>query len=120
MYDYSITLTQGRTFQRTVTVGRYGSAENIAGASFVFTAKYDLRDSDAAAVFSCGNGDGISIVSAPAGEFSLTIVPGKTSGLPVRQEPLVLKYELIYLPSTGEKWTLLTGNLTIIPRTYQG
>lgn len=116
MSDYNITIVRGRTYTWAGQVTVFGSGEDLTGQHMLFIAKYDLRDPDSAAVFSLTDGAGITYTSPVGGEFTVTIGASDTSGLSDQDEAIELEYELIYQKSVGLKYSIMSGQLIVLPR----
>ena len=114
---YNLTMIRGRTYKFNGTVTDGGVATTITG-NVKMVCKYDLGDKESPTVFTCtlSPSDGISIASLPTGQFNVTIDASKTDSLPVINEVIELQYELVWLPTGGEKWPLLNGTIFVEPR----
>lgn len=109
----SIKFIRQDTFTFDATVILDGNPVDITGWSLVMTAKWDIRDPDSAAVFQRTIGNGITVTSAVDGEFTVTIASSNTSGLPLHRT--VLPFDIQATDGSGNKYTILYGNLVIDP-----
>jgi hypothetical protein len=108
-------MTRGDTYVFEITVLNYdGTAFDLTGASLRFTAKWDIRALDAAAVITLTTGGGgIVVTSATDGEATVTILPSHTTSLPSHTTKLVYDIQ-VYLSAT-QVYTVMQGVLTVVP-----
>jgi hypothetical protein len=109
----SIKFIRQDTFTFDATVILDGNPVDITGWSLVMTAKWDIRDADSAAVFQRTIGSGIAVTSAVNGEFTVTIASSNTSSLPLHRT--VLPFDIQATDTSGNKYTILYGNLVVDP-----
>lgn len=96
-------------YDGVATVG--GSAVNLTGCTLRMTAKNRRQDTDAQAVFVLSSpSDGIAIVSAAAGTFTVTLVPADTLAMPAARN---LEFDLQITDATGQVFTADSGILPI-------
>jgi len=74
-------MVRGDTPTWGMEFSRAGSAIDLTGAAIRFTAKRDLSDADAAAVFQKQIGTGITVLDATTGEAEVTLLVTDTSSL---------------------------------------
>lgn len=118
LMEINLTMTRGRDAIFTGTVSFGGVTEDLTGGTLRFMAKWSPSDADNAAAISLTSvaSDGISIPTPANGQFTLTIGYTRTEALPQVEDPIVLKYELIYLKSTGGRYRVIHGDLIVNPR----
>lgn len=94
-------------------VDNTGVAISIAGAAFWFTVKNSVTDPDPSKVFQKTLGDGITIISATAGQLRVTVAPTDTSALPSENVPMI--YDLQMKDNTNAIWTINEGAFMVTP-----
>jgi hypothetical protein len=109
----NLSIYRGQTAIFSCTAKKNGTVIDLTGGTLRMTAKYQYRDADNAAVFALSTGSGISVISAPAGTFTITISPTNTSSLPFHTVPLV--YDIRLTESGGAVDVLAYGTLTVSP-----
>ncbi len=97
------------SFDFTVTKSSDGLPENLTNGSLKMTAKWDYTDLDANAVFQVN----ATILSAVNGTANITVPISATATLPYIVNNLA--YDVLYTSSSGEQFTVLYGNLQILP-----
>jgi hypothetical protein len=99
-----------RQFQST-GVTRGGLPVNLTGATIRFTAKFKRTDAQASAVISKSTATGgVTIISATAGTYHVTILPSDTSSLAADRS---LYYDVEMLETDGTVTTIDEGTLSI-------
>ena len=107
---YTITVEQGATWTRTITVTDDGSARNLTG--------YDIRMhvragyGSAETLLELEIGDGITISDAPNGVFELLLTAAQTAALPAISGA---RYDLELEDGAGVVTRLLEGAFTVSP-----
>jgi len=87
---------------------------DIGGAVFWFTAKNDIDDLDAAAVFQKTELNGITIDDAAAGKITVEVVPADTATLTeFLDQEKDLVYDLQYKSQSGQIFTVARGRLKV-------
>lgn len=105
----------GDTIPLQITLSRNGVAIDLTGATLWFTAKDDLDDLDAAAVFQKKTGGlGIAITDAVNGRATVTIAPADTASL--ANEPQTLECDIQLLEVDGTLTTVARGQLILQPQ----
>ena len=106
---------RGDKYEFDATILNYdGNPLDLTGSVLRFTAKWDIRDLDAAAVISkTTTGGGIVINSATAGTVTVTILPADTVALP--SDEVVLFYDLQVNSSPTVNYTVMYGKLRVLP-----
>jgi hypothetical protein len=110
---YKMTRGDDRTIAGTLESG--GVAVDITGYTLWFTAKRKLSDADASAVIRLstdGGIGGISVISAAAGTFTISIAASLTASLPdVMQTELFYDFQI--RNAAGAVQTLSKGRLIV-------
>lgn len=105
----------GDTIALQVTLSRNGVPIDLTGATLWFTAKDDLDDLDADAVFQKKTGGlGIAVTSAVNGQATVTIPPADTASLV--NEPQTLECDVQLLEADGTLTTVARGQLILQPQ----
>ncbi len=114
-WGVNLRMVRGNTFKFTASVVIDGVLQNVAGGSFLFTAKYDFDQTDVNAVFqkTSDPSGGIEILDAATGSLQITLNPTDTIALPYTQVDLV--YDLEYTTASDEIFSILRGTLTVVP-----
>jgi len=110
----NIKMVRGDTVKFDATIILNGSPVDLSGGIVRMTAKWALSDTDVNAVFQLSTAtSGISVLSTTAGEIRVTIPPSATSSLPAKK--VELPYDIQYVDSVGDIYTVLLGTLVIVP-----
>lgn len=110
----NLKMVRGDTYKFNATIVLNGSPVDLTGGVVRMTAKWSLSDSDSDAVFQVSSATGgIVITSATAGEISVTIAADLTEPLPSRK--VELPYDIQFVNSVSEVYTVLYGTLLIVP-----
>lgn len=109
----NFTMTRGDTVILSGTTTLGGDPYDLSGATLLFTAKNRYTDDDADAVFQKSVGDGITVVSAAQGLFTVEIEPDDTADVPKVQT--VLFWDTQVVDSESKKYTIASGKLIIKP-----
>lgn len=119
MNQVTLSMIRGSTFSFDVAISNSGTGlpENLTNGTLKFTAKWDLIDSDASAVFQKSIGSGITITNASQGQVNIVISPTDTSTLPFNT--VNLNYDLKYTDSIGNIFTTLLGLINITSNVTQ-
>lgn len=116
-----IDMIRGDTRQWSFTVvDENASSVSLAShGGLYFTAKRSIADPDASAIFQKAlvaglpTGGGFTIASATLGFGRVQLAPTDTSGL---EDAIVqLSYDLQFVDSGGNKYTIAAGKLTVRP-----
>lgn len=101
-------MTLGDTFTFSGLAQDYNqNIINLTGATVVCEARYDTTFSTT--VFSKAIGTGVTVISASAGTFSVTLAPSDTSQLGNYDQSLV--YQVRVTDSSGNVTTVQAGKL---------
>ena len=105
---------RGRTNKINVYVSENGAAYDLTGCSLYMTAKSEVTDADAAAIFQLGTAGGtIVVTSAINGQAQVVISPTHTATLPYAKK--ILYFDLMLKTSQGEYWTIASGTFAVKP-----
>lgn len=114
--NQNLTMVKSNTFSMDYTVLLNGTAVNITGATLRFTAKYNVTDADASAVFQLYSpSNGITITSASAGTGVITIPVSATSTVAEDTNGVPLYYDFQITDSGSNVYTLNYGVLKVLP-----
>ena len=122
--DFSQRMTRGDELQLNVSVTKIvdgvSSAQSLATGILWLTAKRQIRDADADAIFQLNNSTlgGITVLDAAAGTARVTIPPEATEGLPDRETLLFL--DLVWVDGSAKPHTCQKGTLTVYPDVMRG
>lgn len=108
-------LVRGDTYVMDLTAIQDSSdnALDLTGATLTMTAKFNVTDDNADALFELTTtGGGIVITDATAGEFTVTIPPAATLDCPFIKT--IIFYDIQYSLS-GTIYTILRGQLIVVP-----
>lgn len=106
---------QGDTTILDLSASQGGESSNLAGCSFWFTAKSSKELPDFSAEIRKTLGNGITIVDADAGTFSVEITPADTENLEFNgEETLKLFYDIQMRNQIDQVFTLVAGILTVV------
>ena len=111
--DTTLRIVHSETYTFNAVIYLNGAVVNLAGATLLFTAKWNYSDSDADAIFQLDLGSGITVTSASAGTISITIPSSATSSLPYSE--LYLPYDLCVTTAAGSRGFPLRGTLIVSP-----
>lgn len=99
-----------------VIIDEDGDPYDLTGCTLTLVAKWNVRDTDANAVFTCTSdpADGI-VVTLPEsdGEFTVTVASAKTSSLPLHR--VFLPYAVRLTTAVDQIKTVLKGTLRVDP-----
>lgn len=110
----NLKMVRGDTYKFDAVIILNGVAVNLTGGTIRMTAKWAHSELDAAAVFQLSSpSSGIVITSASEGKISVTITSSQTSTLPAKK--VELPYDIQYVDSTANVYTVLYGTLTVVP-----
>lgn len=110
----NLKLVRGDTYSFQIAVILNGSPVDLSGGTLKLTAKWDVRDTEANAVFTLLSPSlGIVVTSATGGLATLTISPSQTIGLPDHQ--VNLPYDIQLTDFQGNIFTVMLGILSIVP-----
>lgn len=110
----NLKMVRGDTYQFDATIMLDGVPVDLTGGTVRMTAKWAVSQADNAAVFQLSSAtSGITITDAVNGEISVTITPSNTSSLPAKK--VELPYDIQFVDSTSNVFTVLYGTLTIVP-----
>jgi hypothetical protein len=109
----NFTMTRGDTVILSGTTTLGGDPYDLTGATLVFTAKSRYTDADEDAIFQKTEGDGITVVSAAQGLFTVEIEPDDTADVP--KVKTVLFWDTQVTDSESKKYTIASGKLIINP-----
>lgn len=109
----NLNMYRGDTLPFRITITNAGDSVNIQGAAFRMTAKFDISDTDADAVFSITSPSQIIITNALSGIISVNIPPSATESLPPRECNLF--YDIQMEDGTESIYTVCSGILTVYP-----
>lgn len=110
----NLKMVRSDTYAFEIAVILNGAAVDLTGGVLTMTAKWDVVDLDANAVFvrSTGNG-GIVVTDATGGLATVTIASANTTALPAHTVNLV--YDIQLVNTLGNIYTVLNGILTVVP-----
>lgn len=110
----NLKMVRSDTYAFEIAVILNGAAVDLTGGTLTMTAKWDVVDLDANAVFvrSTGNG-GIAVTNAVGGLATVTIASTNTTALPAHTVNLV--YDIQLVNTLGSIYTVLNGILTVVP-----
>lgn len=95
------------------TVKVSGVARNLATDQIYFTAKDVFSATDGAALFQHTITGGITITNTTGGQFTYGVLMGDTDTCPNART--VYFYDLCIIYATGERYTLDSGTLEVLP-----
>lgn len=88
------------------------AAVNVSSATGFFTAKYNMADADAIAVFKLTETTGITFDAGAGGTGSIKLLTANTSGVPDVRTVLVFDFQV---KVSGNTYTVARGNITVDP-----
>lgn len=106
-------MIRGDSYEFRVTITLDGDTVDITGGDFTMTAKWDVADSDANAVFQKTVGDGITLTDPTNGVITVKLEPADTNSLPLHTVDLF--YDIQYIDTDGDVHTVLNGTLQVQP-----
>jgi hypothetical protein len=111
----NLRIVRGNTLKFTIRITQNGNPVSLTGGTLKLTAKWHPKDSQAASVFTCTSSppDGIVFTNPSQGEAQITISATKTASLPPYRVPL--NYDVEFVNSAGEVYTVLLGKILVIP-----
>lgn len=110
----NLKMVRGDTYSFRVTITQNGEAVDITGGSFTMTAKWEITDADANAVFQKTSPSGGIVLTTPAsGVITVTLDPADTNSLPLHKVSLF--YDIEFIDSSGDVYTVLYGTLSVVP-----
>ena len=109
----NFTFTRGDTVVLSGAVTLGGDPYNLTGATLWCTAKSKHTDADVDAIFQKTLGDGITVVNAAAGLYTIQIDPADTEAL--SKVKTVLVYDVQLMDSNSKIYTIASGNFIIHP-----
>ncbi len=110
----NLKMIRGDTYIFELAVILNGEAVDLTGGTLTMTAKWDIADSDANAVFQISTTSGdIVVTDAVGGLATVTISHAKTVNLPSHVVNLV--YDIQLLDVNTQYFTVLTGILSVYP-----
>ncbi len=110
----NIKMVRGDTYQFDATIVQNGTPVDLTGGTVRMTAKWAVSNADSAAIFQLSSAtSGITITDATAGEISVVIAHSLTTSMPSKK--VELPYDIQYVDSEGNVFTVLYGTLTIVP-----
>lgn len=104
---------RGRTKTWTGTVKVNGVARNLATDKLFFTVKETFAKTDGEALFQHTITSGITLTNTAGGVFSYGVYPADTENCPTSRK--VYQYDLSIVYASGEKHTLDSGSLEVVP-----
>ena len=114
MTSTNLTIIRNDDNEFDATVLLNGSPTNVTGWTFKITAKKNLSDLDAAAVFQATSAGGaITITDAPNGVIHIVVASALTTTLPPHYTNLY--YDLQAIDSGSKVRTLALGTLKVLP-----
>jgi hypothetical protein len=109
----NLKMVRGDTFKFNAQIILNGAPVDLTGGTIRMTAKWSTSDEDINAVFQLSSpASGIVVTSAPTGEIAVTIASALTSPLPPKK--VELPYDIQFVNSIGEVFTVLYGTLVIV------
>lgn len=109
----NLKMVRANTFSFDAAVILNGAPVDITGGTLSFTAKWSVLDLQANAVITLTSSSGILVTDAALGEFTVTIPHSATLSLPFHE--VNLPYDIQLLDSLGHYYTVLLGNLKVVP-----
>jgi hypothetical protein len=114
----NLRMDQGKTYITKWQVKDWGLATptvvNITGATAWFTAKYDIDDVDASAVFKKSVGVGITLTDPTEGKLTVQVNPADTAPMTgFIFEERRLFYDLTLKTYAGEIYAISQGDLVV-------
>ncbi len=112
----NLRMTRENDYEFTaIIVDENGDPYDLTGCDLTMTAKWNVKDSDANAVFTCTSdpADGITVADPTSGYYTVLIASAKTTDCPLHR--VFLPYDVQLVTATGQIKTVLRGNLRVDP-----
>ena len=120
--NLNLKMIRGNDYSFNIQVIQNGNSVSLTGGTLRMTAKWNVTDTDANAVFSVYSpSNGISFISAVAGTATVTIASSLTNMASIPFHRIDLPYSIDLTTAAGQKFTVMYGTLTVLPdanRTY--
>lgn len=110
----NLKMVRGDTYQFDAVIILNGTPVDLTGGTVRMTAKWAVGNTDGNAVFQLSSAvSGITVTDPTSGEISVTIASSLTTSLPAKK--VELPYDIQYVDSGGNVYTVLYGTLTVVP-----
>lgn len=118
--NLNLKMIRANDYSFNIQVILNGNPVNCTGGSLRMSAKWNTTDTDANEVFSVSTlTGGIAYINQSVGTATVTIASSLTNVSAIPFHRIDLPYDIQYVDSTGKRYTVAYGTLTILPNISQ-